>query len=187
MFRKSLRTLERVISIPTAPTNHPFSQQQLSDLSRRQKAATRASWVAPMARMNESLRCCTKVGRWTVHQRIASFPRTPFVNREVTSPVSRLPRRLVGRGPSTARRFAILRTGEENTPVRKRTGMAGLEQLDRSDFQRIALQVAGNVHAKVVFLVRRFESFHDLCVSLRIELQELLVLHHDAEATRRTL
>jgi hypothetical protein len=26
-------------SIPTAPTNHPFSQQQLSDLSRRQKAA----------------------------------------------------------------------------------------------------------------------------------------------------
>src|SRR5216683_4633646 len=77
-------------SIPTAPTNHPFSQQQLSDLSRRQKAAIRASWVAPMARMNESLRCCTKVGRWTVHQRIASFPRTPFVKREVTSPVSRL-------------------------------------------------------------------------------------------------
>ena len=34
----------------TAPTNHPFSQQQLSDLSRRQKAATRASRVAPMAR-----------------------------------------------------------------------------------------------------------------------------------------
>ena len=26
-------------SIPTAPTNHPFSQQQLSDLSGRQKAA----------------------------------------------------------------------------------------------------------------------------------------------------
>jgi hypothetical protein len=39
-----------VFSIPTAPTNHPFSQQQLSDLSRRQKAAIRASRVAPMAR-----------------------------------------------------------------------------------------------------------------------------------------
>lgn len=36
--------------IPTAPTTHPFSQQQLSDLSRRQKAAIRASRVAPMAR-----------------------------------------------------------------------------------------------------------------------------------------
>src|SRR5882762_4025848 len=36
-------------SIPTAPTNHSFSQQQLSDLSRRQKAAIRASRVAPMA------------------------------------------------------------------------------------------------------------------------------------------
>jgi len=32
-----------------------------------------------MARMNESLRCCTKVGRWTAHQGFASFPRTPFV------------------------------------------------------------------------------------------------------------
>src|SRR5712692_389123 len=47
--RKSLRFLDHVISIPTAPTNHPFSQQQLSDLSRRQKAAIRASRVAPMA------------------------------------------------------------------------------------------------------------------------------------------
>src|SRR5882762_703319 len=28
-------------SIPTAPTNHPFSQQQLRDLSRRQEAAIR--------------------------------------------------------------------------------------------------------------------------------------------------
>ena len=36
-------------SIPTAPTNHPFSQ--LSDLSRRQKAAIRAPRVAPMAGM----------------------------------------------------------------------------------------------------------------------------------------
>src|SRR5258708_31998925 len=69
-------------STPTAPTNHPFSQQQLSDLSRRQKAAIRASRVAPMARMNESQRCCTKVGRWTAHQRISSFPRTLFRDRE---------------------------------------------------------------------------------------------------------
>ncbi len=51
-----------VASIPTAPTNHPFSHQQLSDLSRRQKAAIRASRVAPMARKNESLRCSAKVG-----------------------------------------------------------------------------------------------------------------------------
>ena len=35
-----------------------------------------------MARMNESQRCCTKVGRWTAHQRIASFPRTLFRDRE---------------------------------------------------------------------------------------------------------
>ena len=69
-------------SIPTAPTNHPFSQQQLSDLSRRQKAAIRASRVAPIARMNKSQRCCTKVGRWTAHQPIASFPRTLFRDRE---------------------------------------------------------------------------------------------------------
>src|SRR6267142_1399108 len=47
-------------SIPTAPTNPPFSQQQLSDLSRRQKAAIRASRVEPMARKHESLRCCAK-------------------------------------------------------------------------------------------------------------------------------
>src|ERR1700736_6920881 len=38
-----------VDSIPTAPTNQPFSQQQLGDLSRRQIAAIRASRVAPMA------------------------------------------------------------------------------------------------------------------------------------------
>ena len=79
---KSLKFRLVVFSIPTAPTNHPFSQQQLSDLSRRQKAAIRASRVAPMARMNESQRCCTKVGRWTAHQRIASFPRTLFRDRE---------------------------------------------------------------------------------------------------------
>src|SRR5467141_3790818 len=36
-------------STPTAPTNHPFSQQHLSDLSRRQKAAMRASRVSPRA------------------------------------------------------------------------------------------------------------------------------------------
>jgi hypothetical protein len=36
---KSLKFRTVVFSIPTAPTNHPFSQQQLSDLSRRQKAA----------------------------------------------------------------------------------------------------------------------------------------------------
>src|SRR6267378_2210671 len=69
-------------SIPTAPTNPPFSQQQLSDWSRRPKAAIRASRVAPMARMNESQRCCTTVGRWTAHQRVASFPRTLFRDRE---------------------------------------------------------------------------------------------------------
>jgi hypothetical protein len=27
-------------------------------------------------------RCCTKVGRWTAHQRFASFPRTLFRDRE---------------------------------------------------------------------------------------------------------
>jgi hypothetical protein len=61
----SLKFRTVVFSIPTAPTNHPFSQQQLSDLSRRQKAAIRASRVAPMARRYESLRCCAKVGHWT--------------------------------------------------------------------------------------------------------------------------
>jgi hypothetical protein len=45
--RKSLKSLPLLFSIPTAPTNHPFSQQQLSDLSRRQKTAIRASRVAP--------------------------------------------------------------------------------------------------------------------------------------------
>jgi hypothetical protein len=37
---KSLKIRLVVFSIPTAPTNHPFSLEQLSDLSRRQKAAT---------------------------------------------------------------------------------------------------------------------------------------------------
>jgi hypothetical protein len=46
---KSLKFRPVVFSIPTAPTNHPFSLEQLSDLSRRQKAAIRASRVAPMA------------------------------------------------------------------------------------------------------------------------------------------
>jgi len=35
-----------------------------------------------MARMNESQRCCTKVGRWIANQRIASFPRTLLRDRE---------------------------------------------------------------------------------------------------------
>src|SRR5258708_39239370 len=60
--RKSFGFLTLLFSIPTAPTNHPFSQQQLSDLSRRQKAAIRASRVALMARMHKSQGCCTKVG-----------------------------------------------------------------------------------------------------------------------------
>ncbi len=81
----------------------------------------------------------------------------------------------------------ILRTGDEKTPVRRKIGIAELEQLDRSDFQRIALHVSADVHAKVIFLFRGFESFHDLCVPLRIELQELLVLRHDTKTTRRTL
>ena len=38
----------------------------------------------------------------------------------------------------------------------------GLQQLDRSDFQRIALHVSADIHAKMIFLVGGFESFHDL-------------------------
>jgi hypothetical protein len=53
-------TVPKHFSIPTAPTNHPFSPQQLTDLSRRQMAAIRAPRVAPTARKNESLRCCAK-------------------------------------------------------------------------------------------------------------------------------
>jgi hypothetical protein len=73
------------------------------------------------------------------------------------------------------------------TPGAQEAWQRGLQQFDRRDFQRIALHVAADVHAKVVFLVRGFESFNDLCVSLCIELQELLVLRYDPEATRCTL
>ncbi len=90
-------------SIPTAPTNHPFSQQQLSDLSRRQKAAIRASRVAPKARMSEFQRCCTKVGRWTAHQRIAHFQERCFGAVRATCTIT-LPRL------SSNRQFQILVT-----------------------------------------------------------------------------
>jgi hypothetical protein len=56
----------------------------------------------------------------------------------------------------------ILCTGEEKTPVHKKAGIAGLQQLDGSDFQRVALHVSVDIHAKMIFLVRRFEGFHDL-------------------------
>ena len=56
----------------------------------------------------------------------------------------------------------LLCTGEEKTPVHKRLASLQLQQLDRSDFQRIALHISADIHAKVAFLIRRFESFHDL-------------------------
>ncbi len=68
-----------------------------------------------------------------------------------------------------------LHAGEEYSPAHKVAGVAGLQQLDRGDFQRIALHVPADVHAQVVLLVRGLESFHDLCVSLGIELQVVLV------------
>ena len=80
----------------------------------------------------------------------------------------------------------ILRTRWVN-PGAQEARHPGLQQFDRRDFQRIALHVAADVHAKVVFLVRGFESFNDLCVSFRIELQEVLVLRQDAVTTRFTL
>lgn len=70
----------------------------------------------------------------------------------------------------------IVCTGEATTPVHKSAGIAELQQLDRNDFQRVALHVSADIHAKVVFVVRCFESFHDLCISLCVELQEVLVL-----------
>src|SRR5882672_2176135 len=52
--RKSLKFLTPLFSIPTAPIIHPFFQQQLSDLPRRQKAVIRASRVAPMAQNGDA-------------------------------------------------------------------------------------------------------------------------------------
>jgi len=46
---------------PTAPSNHPFFQQ-LIDLPLRQKAAKRASRVAPVARRYEYEFDCARVG-----------------------------------------------------------------------------------------------------------------------------
>src|SRR5256885_14465298 len=59
---ESTSPLRAVASIPLTDF-HGVSRargpkRQLSDLSRRQKAAIRASRVAPMARINESQRCC---------------------------------------------------------------------------------------------------------------------------------
>jgi hypothetical protein len=65
--------------------------------------------------------------------------------------------------PTWARAIeTILCTGVITSPVHKRQAVLQLQQLDRSDFQRIALHISTDVHAKVVFLVRRFESFHNL-------------------------
>ena len=80
-----------------------------------------------------------------------------------------------------------MRTGEVKTAVHRRAGIKELQQFDRGDFQRIALHFTADVHAKVVFLVRCFERFYDLGVAFRIELEELLILRQDAEATRCTL
>src|SRR5580765_3840783 len=44
-----------------------------------------------------------------------------------------------------------------------------LEQLDRGNFQGVALQVAGDVHTKVIFLVRSLERFGDFGIAFGIE------------------
>ncbi len=71
-------------SIPTAPTNHPFSQQQLSDLSRRQKGGnkslkggTNGSNVRIPAMLCES-RSLNIRYMSERRQCVASFPRTRF-------------------------------------------------------------------------------------------------------------
>jgi hypothetical protein len=79
----------------------------------------------------------------------------------------------------------VRRAGE--TPAHKKAGIAVLQQLDRSDLQRIALDVSGYVHAKMIFLVRRLKGLDDLCVALGIEFQELFVLRHNTKTTRWAL
>ena len=65
--------------------------------------------------------------------------------------------------------------------MRKNGSLRGLQQPDGGDFQGVALKVSCDVDAKVVFLVRGFEGFEDLGISLGVELQELLVLGDNAE------
>ncbi len=60
-----------------------------------------------MARMNESLWYCTKVGRWTAHQRIASFPRTPFRTVRATCTIAGTYRDLTGLPTSRMSRVFI--------------------------------------------------------------------------------
>src|SRR5438128_6613077 len=93
-------------------------------------------------------------------------------------------------GPSRAHRRSprgFLRGGEERTPARKNSGIAGLQQLYRRDLQRVALHVSADVHTKVILLVGRLKRLHNLGIPIRIELQELLVLRHNAISTCRTL
>jgi hypothetical protein len=41
-----------------------------------------------------------------------------------------------------------------------------------------------DVHAKVILVVTSHQGFNDLCIAVRVELQEVFVLCHDAETTR---
>jgi RNA polymerase sigma factor (sigma-70 family) len=62
-----------------------------------------------------------------------------------------------------------------------------LQQVDRSDLQRVTLYVPFNIHAEVVFRAGCFQSFSDFCIAGGIELEELLVFCHDAETARGAL
>src|SRR6266481_119184 len=61
------------------------------------------------------------------------------------------------------------------------------EQLDGGHLQGVALHFAGDVCAQMVLLVRRFQGGDDLRVPVGIELEELLVVGNDDEATLLTL
>jgi hypothetical protein len=78
-----------------------------------------------MARMNEAQRCCTKVGRWTAHQRIASFPRTLFRDREATCTIMRL----IGNYLTTDQVFAVGGIQFQSEPLRKRNHLVELQML----------------------------------------------------------
>ncbi len=48
-------------------------------------------------------------------------------------------------------------------------------QLEGADLDRVALHVAGNIGAEVIFLVGRLQRFDDFLVAVRVELEEFLV------------
>src|ERR1700723_976800 len=61
-------------------------------------------------------------------------------------------------------------------------GFKSLQQFDRSYLDRVAVDVTADVHPQMVRLVRSLQRRENLRIAGLVELQELLVRSHNAEA-----